>query len=80
MLYRDHAPVGKTAAITSAIDDELRIFAILFLEGDNPTGAFSINVLDPIGHPMPQGTYVTVEVTFSPAAGTFVCSSASRSR
>lgn len=64
--------VGTSATeditITSAIDDDLRIFAIVFLVGDNPTGAFQINVMDPIGDPMDQGTFVTIEVTFLPVA------------
>lgn len=56
----------KNITITSEVDDDLRIFAIEFLAGDNPNGAYAVNIKDPIGDPMIKGTYVTVEVTFSP--------------
>lgn len=52
--------------ITSVIDDDLRIFAVEFLEGDNPSGAYSRALLDPIGEPMMMGSFVRVEVTFAP--------------
>ena len=62
--------IGNTTTddftITSAIDDDLRIFAAAYLTGDNPSGAYSMEFLDDYGHSMPLGSFVTVEVTYGP--------------
>lgn len=66
--------VGESAeatfTMTSDIDDDLRIFAVAFLPGEDPDFDV-IGFSQPIGDPMPLGTSIDFYVTFTPTTAGF---------